>query len=126
MAATSVTILKEYAEKDHYTIQDRLRLQYALDYAPCGNEISYTLYFELKNAIENGSQDDLREQINLALMVAEQKYKALGAPASHEEWQNIICIIYNAGYYWSDDCGMFIKTATQDRRTAVPLHAVHI
>jgi len=121
MAATSVTILKEYAEKDHYTLRDRQLLQHALDYAPGGNEISYAIYCELRDAIGNGSQDDLREQINLALMVAEQKCKALGAPASHEEGANILCIVYNAGYYWSDDCGMFIKTATQDHRTTVPL-----
>ena len=109
MASTSITILKEYLDKETYTDHDYELFAHALDYAPGMSEIGATLYYQLHDAAKEKQEWFFREHLQNALKIMLPIWAALGKPDSHERWREKLNAMYRTGYYWSDNCGLFIS-----------------
>ena len=112
MAATCITILKEYLAKETYTKQDRELFAHALDYAPGMGVIGGDLYYHLHNAVKNLDHQDtdlfFREKLQWALEVLTPIYEAFGKPRTYEDWVKAITKTHLEGKYWSDSQQKFV------------------
>ena len=124
MAATSITILKEYIEKETYTDHDYELFAHALDYAPGMGEIGATLYYQLHDAAQQKQAWLFKERLQWALKIMTIIWEELCNPRCHESWNDRLDAVYHDGYHWSDDRQCFVHTLTGqgvDHRTTVPL-----
>ena len=112
MAATSVTILKEYIAKETYTDHDYELFTHALDYSGGLGEIGATLYYQLHDAAQEKQAWLFKERLQLALDIMTRIWDALGKPERHEHWNDKLNAMYHDGYHLSDDRQCFVHTRT--------------
>ena len=113
MAATSVTILKEYIEKETYTDHDYELFAHALDYAVGMSEICETLYCQLHDAAKEKQDWLFKERLQWALKIMTPMWVALGEPDRHEAWEVRIDDLVSEGYHWSDNRQCFYSNRTK-------------
>jgi hypothetical protein len=108
MAATCITIVREYLAKKAYTEKDRELFAHALDYAPGMGSIGACLYRQLHEAVVNMNDVLFREALQHALDVMLPKWEALGQPRSEEKWRDAVTEKHGKNMYWSDQHKVFM------------------